>query len=72
MIHHSGDKYFSTHYHLGARKFETADDEQFLFGELSDLNLMSACPTAVSGHCVVHVHTCMLILVIFELFSVSI
>lgn len=43
-----GGDYFSSHYHLGPRKFETAEDEQFLFGEMNNLNFLSSPPTAVS------------------------
>ena len=42
-----GGDYFSSHYHLGPRKFETAESEQFLFGEMADLNFLTAPPTAV-------------------------
>ena len=44
----TGGDYFSTHYHLGPRKFETAEEQQFLFGEMSNLNFLTSPPTAVS------------------------
>ena len=40
--------FFSTHYHLGHRKFETGDPELFLFGELSDINFLNRKPVSVS------------------------
>ena len=44
----SGLSYFSSHYHLGHRKFETGDPEVFLFGELNDINFLNSKPVAVS------------------------
>ena len=40
--------YFSTHYHLGHRKFETGEPELFLFGELNDVNFLNRKPVSVS------------------------
>ena len=40
--------YFSTHYHLGHRKFETGEPELFLFGELKDINFLNSKPVSVS------------------------
>ncbi|XP_019849223.1 PREDICTED: E3 ubiquitin-protein ligase MGRN1-like [Amphimedon queenslandica] len=41
-----GQQYFSNHYHLGSRKFETGDPEHFLFSDLSDVNYMTSPPGA--------------------------
>ena len=40
--------YFSTHYYLGHRKFETGEPELFLFGETNDINFLNRKPISVS------------------------
>ena len=40
--------YFSSHYHLGHRKFESGEPELFLFGELNDINFLNTKPVSVS------------------------
>ena len=42
-----GGNYFSTHYHLGSKKFETAEEEQFLYGDMADVNYLVPPPSAV-------------------------
>lgn len=41
--------YFSSHYYLGHRKFETGDPEVFLFGDMMDLNYLPPKPVKVSS-----------------------
>lgn len=43
----TGGNYFSAHYHLGHKKFQSAEPEVFLFGELSDINFLGSKPAAV-------------------------
>ncbi len=43
----SENQYFSSHYYLGHRKFETGEPELFLFGDLQDLNYLSPKPVKV-------------------------
>ena len=43
-----GLSYFTSHYYLGSKKFETADPERFLYGELSDVNYLTCVPCPVS------------------------
>lgn len=40
----TGGDYFTSHYHLGSKKFETADPEKFLFGDISDVNYLTQSP----------------------------
>ena len=42
-----GGNYFSMHYHLGHKKFQSAEPEVFLFGELSDINFLGSKPAPV-------------------------
>jgi hypothetical protein len=44
------ENYFSSHFHLGYRKFEAGEPEVFLFGELNDINFLPSKPVAVSEH----------------------
>ena len=46
--HTSDDRYFSSHYYLGHRKFESGEPELFLFGDLPDLNYLPPKPATVS------------------------
>ena len=43
-----GLNYFTSHYYLGSKKFETADTENFLYGDLPDINYMTNIPCPVS------------------------
>lgn len=40
----SDEQYFSSHYYLGHRRFETGEPELFLFGDLQDLNYLPPKP----------------------------
>lgn len=44
-----GGLYFSNHYYLGHRKFDTGEPEVFLFGELQDLNYLRSKAVKVSS-----------------------
>ena len=46
---YTGSDYFTSHYHLGSKKFETADSEKFLFGDISDVNYLTQAPAPVSN-----------------------
>jgi hypothetical protein len=39
-----GGNYFSSHFRLGHRKYETGDPEYFLFGDMSDINFLNKKP----------------------------
>lgn len=43
----TANPYFSSHYYLGHRKFETGEPEVFLFGDLQDLNYLPPKPVKV-------------------------
>ena len=43
-----GGLYFSNHYYLGHRKFDTGEPEVFLFGDLQDLNYFPSKPVKVA------------------------
>ena len=47
IVTNLGGNYFSTHYHLGSKKFETAEEEQFLYGDMTDINYLVPPPSAV-------------------------
>jgi len=44
-----GGVYFSNHYYLGHKKFDTGEPEVFLFGDLQDINYLPVKPIKVRG-----------------------
>ena len=40
----TGGNFFSSHFRLGHRRYETGDPEYFLFGEMTDINHLATRP----------------------------
>lgn len=45
---YTDEPFFSSHFYLGHRKFETGEPELFLFGDLQDINYLPAKPVKVN------------------------